>query len=426
VRTADESARTLTLAPPPRTRLRRLALFATLGAAAVYGPATMDINLPALPAIQDDLGTTVSGAQLTMTSYLLGLAIGQVVVGAFSDALGRRAPFVVGLLVFSVASAACAAAPNIAILVLLRALQGVGAATGVVTVRAVVRDMYGGERAASYLSRLVLLIGLAPVLAPSVGAQILSTTSWRGIFVALAAFGLMTLALTALVIPETLPRSARRPLHPRSMTTGFVDLLRRRDFVGYILASGLASATMITMITGSTFALQDDYDLTAREFGVVFGIGAVTMIVVAQVNASLVRIVHPRVSTIACSSLTGVVCLAAAAASAFGMGPVPICIALVCALGTWGLVAPNTTALALADHPRAAGSASALVGLAQFGLAGLIAPVTGLVGAGAVAIGVVTASLSFGAAAALRLLTPVAARGSRAHSQLSAEPARTP
>ena len=399
-----QEARSETVASPPAGRLRRVALFLTLGAAAVYGPATMDINLPALPAIEDSLGSSVSAVQLTMTSYLVGLAVGQVIVGALSDAFGRRRPFVGGLVLYSLASAACAFAPTVAALVALRALQGLAAAAGVVTVRAIVRDLYGGERAASYLSRLVLVIGLAPVLAPSVGAQILESSSWRGVFVALAVFGLAILGLTVLVIPETLPPRARRPARARAMAAGFRELLRERSFVGILLAAGLASAVMIALITGSTFALQDDYDLTASEFGLVFGLGAVTMIVVAQVNAALVRVVQPRTLSIVCAGLNGVVNLTAAVLTFRGAGPIPLCVALVLTLGTWGLIASNTTALALADHPYLAGSASALVGLAQFGLAGLIAPIAGVAGASAAAVCTVAAVCAFGTVAALALL----------------------
>ena len=390
----------------PATRRRQFALFLTLGAASVYGPATMDINLPALPAIAADLSAPVSATQLTITSYLIGLGVGQVVIGAFSDALGRRRPFVAGLILYVLASLACAVAPSMPALVVLRMVQGVGSATGVVTVRAIVRDVYGSEHSARYLSRLVLIIGLAPVLAPSVGAQVLSVTSWRGIFVVLAVFGAATLALTALVIPETLPPDVRRPARLHAMAGAFGELLRQRAFVGNVAAAGLASAVMVAMITGSTFALQERYGFTAREFGLLFGIGAVSMIVVAQLNAWLVtQHVAPRTSALACMALNASVELGLAASGRFGGGAAPLCVALLLALATWGLVASNTTALALADQGHIAGSAAALVGLSQFGLAGIVAPLSGVAGASPQAIGFVTALCSLGAIASLVTLT---------------------
>lgn len=404
---SSRAADRLPAVSPPATRGGRLALFLTLGAASVYGPATMDINLPALPAIAADLSATVPATQLTITSYLIGLGGGQIVVGALSDALGRRRPFVLGLGLYVLASLACSLAPSVSALVALRVVQGVGSATGVVTVRAVVRDLYGSERSAVYFSRLVLIIGLAPVLAPSVGAQVLSVTSWRGIFVVLAAFGAVTLALTSLVIPETLPRLARRPARLAAMGGAFVELLRQRAFVGYVVATGLASAVMISMITGSTFALQQRYGFSPRQFGLLFGIGAVLMIAVAQLNAWLLaRHVPPRTSTLACLAVNAATEVALAVTGSIGAGAAPLCGALLLSLATWGLVVSNTTALALADQGRIAGSASALAGLAQFGLAGVVAPLSGLAGASTTAIGIVTAICSLGAGVSLLALTP--------------------
>jgi DHA1 family bicyclomycin/chloramphenicol resistance-like MFS transporter len=285
----------------------------------------------------------------------------------------------------------------------LRLLQGLGSATGIVTVRAVVRDMYGGERSARYFSRLVLIIGLAPVLAPSVGAQILAVTSWRGIFVVLGVFGLATLALTALLIPETLPVAVRRPARLGPMASAFLELLGQRSFVGNVVAAGLTSAVMVTMITGATFALQDQAGFSAREFGLLFGCGAVLMIGVAQLNAALVPRVPPRSSALVCIALNaaaGVTLVVVGAAA----GTVPLCVALVLALATWGLVASNTTALSLAEQGQMAGTASALVGLAQFGLAGLLAPLSGLADASPRAIGTITAACSVGALLSLLLV----------------------
>jgi DHA1 family bicyclomycin/chloramphenicol resistance-like MFS transporter len=290
-------------------------------------------------------------------------------------------------------------------------VQGVGSATGVVTVRAIVRDLYGGEGSARYLSRLVLIIGLAPVLAPSVGAQILSVTSWRGIFVVLAVFGAATLALTAFVIPETLPHDVRRPARLRSMASAFGELPHQRAFVGYVAAPGLASAVMVSMITGSTFALQEHHGFSAQQFGLLFGAGAILMICVAQLNAWLVtHRVAPRTSALACMAANAAAEIGLAVSGKLGAGAAPLCAALLLSLATWGLVASNTTALALADQGRTAGSAAALVGLSQFGLAGLVAPLSGLAGSSSTAIGVVTATCSIAAFAALLTLTRRAPR----------------
>ena len=388
---------------PPRTAARRLGLFLTLGAAAIYGPMTMDINLPALPAIANDLGTSVPATQLTMTSYLVGLAAGQVVWGATSDTFGRRRPFFAGLTLYIVASFACGLAPSIAALIALRLLQGLGSA-GIVMTRAVVRDVYGAEQSAAYFSRLLLVVGLAPVVAPSIGAQILTVTSWRGIFAVLGLFGIAILALTWVTIPETLPPALRRPARVRAMAGDFGALLRQREFAGLIVAAGLTSAVTIAMITGSTFALQNGFGLSARQFGAIYALGALLMISVAQLNAALLPHVRPRTSVIACVCINGGAELALAVLGG-RYGAAPLCIALILAIGTWGLITSNVTALALAEHGHVAGTAAALVGVAQFGAAAVIAPLSGLAGASAGAIGVVAAICSAGALASLLLLT---------------------
>jgi DHA1 family bicyclomycin/chloramphenicol resistance-like MFS transporter len=400
-------ARSGTLEPsPPETRRAALALFLVLGAASVYGPATMDANLPALPTVAHDFGATASATQLTITSYLVGIAIGQLLIGSLSDVYGRRRPFVFGLLGYVGVSLLCAAAPSLSVLIALRLLQGVGSAAGVVTTRAIVRDLYDGPRAAAYLSRLTLLIGAAPVLAPTVGAQLLRVTSWRGIFVALAAFVLVVLAATALLVPETLPPERRRPPGLRSMGGGLVQLLHVRDFVGFALTVGFSSAIVAVYVAGATFVLQGRFGLSPEQFGLVFAANAAGMIAVGQLNAYVVhRFPVDRVLGIALGAnvVAGAAFLAVALLD-LGLAPTLVC--LFALFAAWGAIPANATALGLASHPHRAASAAALLGLFQFGIGSLLAPIAGV--AGGVSAVPMAATILGCAAAALFSLRVVA------------------
>jgi DHA1 family bicyclomycin/chloramphenicol resistance-like MFS transporter len=374
------------------------------------------MNLPALPAIASHFHVAVSVTQLMLTSFLIGLAVGQILFGALSDVLGRRRPFVIGLVTYVAASLLCALAPSIGALIAFRVLQGIGAAAAIVTARAIVRDMYVGARAAQYLSRLTLVVGLAPVVAPTVGAQVLRATSWRGIFVVLAAIVALVLVAVPVIVPETLPAERRRPAQGRAMARAFGNLLGQRDFLGFAITLALANATVTMYIAGSPFVLHERYGLSPQGLGIVFGINALALIAGSQANAYLVRrVAVPSVLTGALVTSVAVSYLLLALALN-GAGLVPVVACFFVAFGLWGFTASNVIVLAMARHPEEAGSAAALLGLAQWGVGGLAAPLIGLGGAATVVP--LAAGMALCSSAALATLLLTAPRG---HEELAVQ-----
>lgn len=351
-----------------------------LGALAAFAPLSFDMYLPAFPALASDFAASASAIQLSLTTCLLGVAVGQLLFGSLSDALGRRGPLLVGLAVYTVASVLCALTPGVGALAGLRFVQGLAAGAAVVASRAIVRDLHSGIDAARFFSSLMLVNGLAPILAPSLGSAVLEVTTWPGIFLVLAATGLALFAAVAVGLPETLPPERRREARLGSTLAGFGELLRDRWFVGHALALGLAVSGVFAYIAGSSFVLQDVYGLSTREFGLVFGLNGVGIVGCSQLNRLLLRRATPRAVLLAgltVSSLAGLALLAAILADA----PLALVLALLFAgVASIGLVMPTATALALTKHPHVAGSASALLGTTQFTIAAIVAPLVGIAG----------------------------------------------
>jgi MFS transporter, DHA1 family, multidrug resistance protein len=396
---------TATTAVAPTTGRERLRLVLVLGALVALGPLTIDMYLPALPAIVGDLATTDAAVQLTLTGTLVGLALGQLLVGPLSDTFGRRRPLLVGVAVHVVASLLCLVAPNVEVLGGLRLLQGVGAAAASVVAMAIVRDLFVGRAAATLFSRLMLVLGVAPVLAPTIGGEVLRFTSWRGVFVVLAVLALLLILLAARAVPETLPAERRRPLGLRTTLATYGGLLRDRTFVGLVLVAGLAMAGLFGYVAGSSFVFQEEFGLDEQQFGLVFGAGALFLIGGTQLNAALLRRFEPR-ALLPFSLVLGTVAGAALVVVAIldVGGLVGVLVPLWAVLFSVGLAMPNTPALALARHGEAAGTASALLGAIQMGTGAVVSPVVGVLGNDAVAMGTVMAA---GAALALVVLLVV-------------------
>jgi Bcr/CflA subfamily drug resistance transporter len=253
----------------------------------MFGPLSLDLYLPALPQLADDLGTSASAAQLSITACLVGLALGQLVAGPLSDRLGRRRPLMVGLLAYLLASVACALAPSVMVLVVLRLIQGLGGAAGIVISRAIARDLYSGRQLMIFFSRLLLIAGLAPVIAPILGGQLSRIMSWRGIFGVLAVFGAVLLLAGWFGLRETLPPERRIVGGFRRTLHGYNTLVHDRFFVGCALSSGLAGASMFAYIAGSTFVLQRIYGMSPQGFSLVFGCISLGLVAAAQGGARL-------------------------------------------------------------------------------------------------------------------------------------------
>lgn len=369
-------------------------LIVILGALVALGPLSTDAYVPGLPELTRDLGASASSAQLTITSCLAGLAVGQLLAGPLSDALGRRRPLVVGLALYTIAGLLCALAPNVWILVALRLLQGIGGAFGIVIANAVVRDRTSGAAAARFFSLLMLVTGLAPVFSPLVGGQLLRATTWEGIFVALAVLSGAMLLTTLIGLPETLPSERRHRGGLRAMGPVFARLLADRVFTGYVLANGFAFAAMFAYISGSPYVLQEIHGLSPQAYSAVFAVNALGLVLAAQLSGRLVHRTGPRVllaTGLICSAVGGLGTLLAAVTEA---GLAPLLVALFVAVAGVGFVMPTAAALALQDHGEHAGSAAALLGFSQFLIGGALAPVAGAGGTGtAVPMGLVMAVL---------------------------------
>jgi MFS transporter, DHA1 family, multidrug resistance protein len=383
--------------------VRRVGLVILLGALTAFGPMSIDMYLPAFPELTRHFHADPSAVQLTLTACLAGLALGQLGYGPMSDALGRRRPLYAGLVAYVLASALCAVAPSIGVLTGLRFVQGLGGAAGIVIARAMVRDMYDGVAAARYFSLLMVVNGLAPMLAPLLGSEILRYGSWTGVFVVLAGYGLALVLGCAFGLPETLAPERRRSGRLTDTVRTFGRLARDRVFVGYALCGGLVFAAMFAYISGSPFILQEIYRVSPQAFALAFGTNALGIVLVGQLNALLLRRFSPR--TLLSASLTvhlvGAVGVLAAVAS--GSHHLYLLLPpLFLAVASIGAVLPNTTALALSGHPDAAGSASAVLGVGQFLFGALAAPLVGLGGAGtALPMAVLILALSVAANTAL-------------------------
>ncbi len=373
---------TLLVAPDaqPRSRGPGLRLTLILGALSAFGPLSMDMYLPGLPSLTRDLGASASTGQLTLTGCMLGIAAGQLFTGPVSDSLGRRRPLLVGLAGYIAASLACAGAPSIWTLIVLRFIQGTLGGVGVVIARAVVRDLFRGAAAARVFALLMAVMGVAPVFAPLVGGQALAVTSWRGIFILLAAIGVPLLLATVLWLPETLPPE-RRHGGGLVVTLGtFRRLLADRSFMPPAITFSLACAAMFAYIAGASFVLEDVYGVSPQTFSVVFAVNSAGLIAASQVGGRLVgRVGAPAllrygVFGVALGSIGVVV------ATVTHAGLAPLLIALFVILSSNGIVFPNATATALAEQEGALGSASALLGVGQFGTGAVLAPLVGIGG----------------------------------------------
>lgn len=275
--------------PDSRSGPSRTRMIVVLGLLVALGPLTIDMYLPALPRIAAELGLSSSVAQLTLTGTLAGLAIGQLVVGPLSDALGRRRPLIAGILLHMAASVLCLLAPNIAVLGMARGLQGVGAAAASVVAMAVVGDLFDESVAATVMSRLVLVLGVAPVLAPSLGAAVLLHASWHWVFAALTLLGGAILAVAVLAMPETLPVQRRRPLQLRAILRTYREVLSDVRFVVLVMVGALGMSGLFAYMAGGAFVLQGQYGLDQQTFALVFAAGAVALIGSTQFNVVLLR-----------------------------------------------------------------------------------------------------------------------------------------
>jgi DHA1 family bicyclomycin/chloramphenicol resistance-like MFS transporter len=378
---APGAAAATAVEPPLAERFvgrRYLKLVLVLGALSAIGPLTIDTYLPALPTLTADLGATDVQAQTTITGLLIGLGLGQLVIGPLSDAVGRRKPLLMGLAGHGLMSVLCALVPSITLLAITRTLQGVAGAAVAVVAMAIVRDLFSGYKAAQLLSRLVLVLGIAPILAPSLGGALLQITSWRGIFVVLAAIALGLFMLAMFALPETLPPSRRIPASLRGSLKAYRGLFSDRAFLVLVAVAALMFSVLFAYIAGSSFIFQGTYGLTPQQFGVAFSSTAVGMIIATQLNPLLLKRWTPIqiLSGAVVIALSGGAVLLATSVTGFG-GLAGFMAPLWIMVGALGLSFPNAPAAALSRHGETAGTAAAMLGASQFVLGGLVAPLVG-------------------------------------------------
>lgn len=362
---------------PPPAELRRLAIL--LGALTAFGPLAIDMYLPAFPQITRDLGARPGAVQLTLAAYLLGVGICQMFHGPLADRFGRRAPLLAGCGLFTLGALVCASSQSIGMLMAARLLQALGGAAGPVVARAIVRDLMDGRDAARFYAHLMLVMGIAPLVAPWLGGQLLIFASWRWIFVVQAGFGLACCLAVALTLRETLPRERRVHGGLGPVMATFAGLLRHRVFISYVLISGFSSAMMFAYISGSPFVLIELHGVTPQHFGFFFGANALGLVGATQLNRwlhnhfTLPAILQSALVSCATVGVTLVIC------GLTGWGGLPVlAISLFLCLASIGLAGPNLMTAALSPFKKTAGSASALLGAAQLGMGGLSGAVVGL------------------------------------------------
>jgi DHA1 family bicyclomycin/chloramphenicol resistance-like MFS transporter len=369
-------------APPPPSlpRWLRLERIVILGAMISMAPMGTDIYLAALPALQGVFGAGAGQVQLTLSTFFLGFALGQAVYGPISDRFGRRPPLFWGLGLFAVASVGCAYASTVEALAGLRFLQALGACAGMVIARAMVRDLFDVRDAVRVFSTLMLVVGLAPILAPLMGGYLLVWFGWRSIFLLLAAFGAAVVAVAWLRLGETHPPGPAGSLSPRAVARTYLLLLKDARFMGYALSGGVTIAGMFAYIAGSPFVFIELYGVKPENFGVIFGLNAFGFVAGAQVNGRMMRGAEPHdILGLALLVQVGAgIALVVAAMTGWG-GWLGVWAPLFVYLSGLGFIMPNATALAMAPHGERAGAASALLGVMQFGLASLAASAMGVI-----------------------------------------------
>lgn len=347
-----------------------------LGALTAIGSLSIDMYLPSFPTIAKDFAVGSNLVQLTLASFLVGLAVGQMFYGPLSDHFGRKPPLYFGLGLYTLASIACLFAPDVTTLIFARFMQGLGGCAGMVVGRAVIRDRMGAAGSAKAFSLLMLVMGIAPILAPLIGGEVLKLWGWRVIFGGLTCFGLICLIAIHTTMQETLKRQETAPLHLGRILKQYGSLLLDRQFLAYALCGGLLQAGMFAYITGSPFVLIELHGIKPENFGWVFGANAIGLIAASQFNARLVGKLTPDTILGRALWLPAGLTLVITILVAAGVNNLPLLlVGFFGFMACYGFISPNASAIALSQQGHQAGTASALMGTVQFSL-GIIAGVS--------------------------------------------------
>jgi DHA1 family bicyclomycin/chloramphenicol resistance-like MFS transporter len=362
------------------TRRQRIARMLALGALSAFAPMSIDLYLPALPALEAALHADATSIQWTLAAFFLGFAAGQVLYGPITDRYGRKPPLYVGLVIYIAASIGCAYAPSAGALIALRLVQALGACAAAVSSRAMVRDLFEPKEAARVFSTLMLVMGVAPILAPLVGGYILLWFGWQATFFALALFGVVALLATLIALPETHRGDPARSLRLAPVLRDYAAILAVPAFSRNVTAAAIAIGGMFAYITASPFVFIQLHGVSAQAYGWFFGANAFGLIAASQLNRALLARTSSRRVLAGASVVQASAGLALLGAALSGWGGLwGIATMLFIYIACLGLILPNTSAAALAPFASRAGTASALLGTVQFGLAGVVSAVVGAV-----------------------------------------------
>jgi len=353
------------------------AMVVLLGSLVAFGALSIDMYLPALPRIGQEFHAPVGAAQASLSSFFLGIALGQFFYGPASDRWGRRGPLFFGVILYALASVSCALAPSLPFLVGARFLQALGACSGQVIARAIVRDKFGHRQSARILSQLMLVMGLAPILAPLAGGGLLIIGSWRAIFWVMGAFGVIIGVWMFFALDETRSAETAAKARAEHPLRSYLGLLKNRALMGYTLAGAFNGGALFGYIAASPGLLITTYHIPTALFGVVFGVNAIGLIGLSQVNAHLLHRHSPEfiLARSRAASIVFAAILAVDAYTGFG-GMWGVLIPLFAVVSSFGLVGANTQAAGMSVDPHRAGSISAVMGAASFGAGALISSLT--------------------------------------------------
>jgi DHA1 family bicyclomycin/chloramphenicol resistance-like MFS transporter len=382
------------------SRRRKLLYILLLGALTALGPFTIDLYLPAFPALEASLGVSEAQVQLTLAGTTVGFALGQLVVGPLSDRFGRRLPLILATALHIASSVGAALSTDIATLGFFRVLMGVGAAGGGVVAMAMVRDLFSGYAMVRMFSRMALVNGLAPILAPVIGSQLLLVMPWPGIFVFLACYGTLVIVAALFLVRETLPPEKRGQ---SGMTAGqrYKVLFTDRIFVGLLVVGGMNFAGLFTYLSASPFLFQDIFGFSPQEYGLLFGINSLGIVSGVQISSRLIRRVPPQWILACATAWMFLMALLIVIFDQAGLGLWGVLVPLWLYIMGTGFMFPCVQVLALSSHGAQAGTAASLLGAATFLMAGLISPVVGWLG--------ITSSTPMGAVQAVCILAAMAA-----------------
>ncbi|MCA1214213.1 multidrug effflux MFS transporter [Bacillus amyloliquefaciens] len=357
-----------------------LGMVLILGTLASFGPLSLDMYLPALPEVAADLHTTASLAQLSLTFCLLGLAVGQIVVGPLSDMIGRRKPLILSLLLYTLSSLLCAFSPSVSFLIVMRFIQGFTGAAGIVIARASARDMYSGKELTAFFSLLMLVNGAAPILAPITGGFILQFAGWKIVFVVLAVIGCIITAAVLTALPESLPPEKRTSGGLRETLMTFRGLLGDRMFMGFALSQAFVMTGMFAYIAGSPFVLQNIYGVSAQMFSLLFAVNGAGIICATQITGRMAKTHDERKLFVSGLLIAVIGSITLLLSLAFGLGLTAVCISLFIIVSSVGIVTTTGFSLAMQKQEKGAGSAAALLGLLPFIGGATAAPLVGIAG----------------------------------------------